>query len=44
MTYEDVTPIPFSFAKKVALAEIQQTEITATKFIYGWGIHLTPQL
>jgi len=44
MTYEDVTPIPFSFAKKVALADIQQAEIITTKFIYGWGIHLTPIL
>jgi hypothetical protein len=30
--------------KKIALADIQNAEITATKFIYGWGIHLTPQL
>ena len=34
---------PGLIRKKVALADIQQTEITATKFIYGWGIHLTPQ-
>ena len=35
---------PGLIRKKVALADIQQAEITATKFIYGWGIHLTPQL
>jgi hypothetical protein len=34
---------PGLIRKKVALADIQQAEITTTKFIYGWGIHLTPQ-
>ena len=29
--------------KKVALIDIQQVEITTTKFIHGWGIHLTPR-
>ena len=33
---------PGLIRKKVALADIQHAEITATKFIYGWGIHLTP--
>jgi hypothetical protein len=33
---------PGLIRKNVALVEIQKTEITATKFIYGWGIHLTP--
>ena len=27
----------------LSLADIQQAEITTTKFIHGWGIHLTPQ-
>jgi hypothetical protein len=35
---------PGLIRKKVALADIQQAEIITTKFIYGWGIHLTPQL
>jgi hypothetical protein len=34
---------PGLIRKKVALADIQYAEITATKFIYGWGIHLTPR-
>jgi len=34
---------PGFIRKKVALTDIQQAEITTTKFIYGWGIHLTPQ-
>ena len=33
---------PGLIRKKVALAVIQQAEITTTKFIHGWGIHLTP--
>ena len=35
---------PGLIRKKVVLADIQNAEITAIKFIYGWGIHLTPQL
>ncbi len=35
---------PGLIRKKVVLADIQQAEITTTKFIHGWGIHLTPQL
>ena len=34
---------PGLIRKKVALADIQQAEITRTKLIHGWGIHLTPQ-
>jgi hypothetical protein len=34
---------PGLIRKKAALAVIQQAEITTTKFIHGWGIHLTPQ-
>jgi hypothetical protein len=34
---------PGLIRKKVAIADIQHAEITTTKFIHGWGIHLTPQ-
>ena len=34
---------PCLIRKKVALADIQLAEIITIKFIYGWGIHLTPQ-
>jgi hypothetical protein len=29
--------------KQVSLSEIQEAEPTRIKFIYGWGIHLTPR-
>ena len=35
---------PGLIRKKVVLADIQQAEITTTKFIHGWGIHPTPLL
>jgi hypothetical protein len=34
---------PGIFRKEIPLSEIQGAEITETRLVHGWGIHLTPR-
>ncbi len=34
---------PGLFRKEVPLADVEWAEVTETKLVHGWGIHLTPR-